>query len=250
VTVSAAQVRALAALGITGEQLFAVIDVIEMRDERNVTDRDVLRDGPMTSAERSRNYRARKRHEKRDEITVTPLVTPPPSPPSNGFPTPLPITTPSTPTLALAREPSDDGWPKDAGERFWKAYPHKVAKKAALRALAAARRTGVTFERLMFALDRYKLEKPPDRAWCNPATWLNGGRWDDEPANSETSNGQSTFQNRTAQAPRSGATGQDAILAGMGRLADRIRARGDAERREREASDDGGAAAGNDARLI
>lgn len=176
---------------------------------------------------------------------------PPPSPPSNGFPTPLPITTPSPPARSFStREPSDDGWPKDAGERFWKAYPHKVAKKAAMRALAAARRTGVTFDRLMFALDRYIHEKPPDRAWCNPATWLNGGRWDDEPAKSETENGAKSNHDRTPHPPRSGATGQDAMLAGLGRIADRIRARGDAERREREASADGGIAGGTGSRLI
>lgn len=75
-----------------------------------------------------------------------------------------------------------DAWPRDAFEKFWKSYPHKIGKAAAVKAFAAAKRTGVTFERLMFGLERYINEKPPDRPWCNPATWLNGGRWEDEPA--------------------------------------------------------------------
>lgn len=212
-TISAAQLRELAALGIAGDQLLAVVEIMEMRDERDVTTRDARRDGPMTSAERSRNYRARQRDAKRDERDVTQNVTEPPSPPSNGFPTPLPITTPSSPTFAFARE-ADDAWPSDAFDRFWKAYPHKVARKAAQRAFAAAKRTGVTFERLMFALDRYKLEKPPDRAWCNPATWLNGGRWDDEPAaTSEASNGQRTHT------PNRKSPGSD-FFAGLASLAE------------------------------
>jgi hypothetical protein len=91
------------------------------------------------------------------------------------------------------------------------------------------------------SLAKGKRHRDVDAAWRN---------WVTSPYQNGALNGQPTLQNRTAQAPRSGATGQDAILAGMGRLADRIRARGDAERREREASDDGGAAAGNDARLI
>jgi hypothetical protein len=73
-------------------------------------------------------------------------------------------------------------WPADAFDQFWTAYPEKVAKKAALRAFAGAARTGVKFETLMFGLDRYKREKPADRAWCHPTTWLNGARWADEPS--------------------------------------------------------------------
>lgn len=80
------------------------------------------------------------------------------------------------------------------------------------------------------------------RKWCN---WcLNDVEWNGK------SNGQQSNGHRTAQTTRSGATGQDAILAGMGRLADRVRARGDAERRDREASADDGPAQGPDARLL
>jgi len=39
-----------------------------------------------------------------------------------------------------------------------------------------------SIDSLMAGLDRYKHTKPPDREWCNPATWLNQGRWNDAPA--------------------------------------------------------------------
>lgn len=91
------------------------------------------------------------------------------------------------PSLSLVGGDDTRGdYPSDAFDQFWRFYPHKVGKKAALKAFAAAKRTGVTWARLRFALDRYVAEKPPDRAWCNPATWLNQGRWDDEPANNPT----------------------------------------------------------------
>lgn len=79
-----------------------------------------------------------------------------------------------------------DDWPKDAFDQFWRRYPHKVGKAAALKAFAAAKRTATPWARVLFALDRYIAEKPPDRPWCNPSTWLNQGRWDDEPARAST----------------------------------------------------------------
>jgi hypothetical protein len=34
---------------------------------------------------------------------------------------------------------------------------------------------------MMIGLEAY-VDKTDDRPWCNPATWLNEGRWDDQPA--------------------------------------------------------------------
>ena len=69
-----------------------------------------------------------------------------------------------------------------AFERFWVAYPHKVGKQDAAKAFSAALGRGVQIEPMLDALHRYIRTKPPDRAWCNPATWLRQGRWDDEPS--------------------------------------------------------------------
>lgn len=64
-------------------------------------------------------------------------------------------------------------------DQFWEKYPHKIGKRAALKAFGKAR---VPLEALLLGIDRYIAEKPRDRPWCNPATWLNQGRWEDQPS--------------------------------------------------------------------
>jgi hypothetical protein len=76
--------------------------------------------------------------------------------------------------------------------------------------------------------------------WC---TWvMNDVEWNG------AKNGAKSHGHRTAQG--AGSTGQDAIIAGLGRIADRVRERGDAERREREMADGDDAARSDDARLL
>jgi hypothetical protein len=66
---------------------------------------------------------------------------------------------------------------------FWPAYPHKVGKGAAERAFERVRKSGkVSLAELLSGLQRYIADKPADRDWCNPATWLNQRRWEDSPA--------------------------------------------------------------------
>lgn len=72
----------------------------------------------------------------------------------------------------------------DRFEQFWAAYPHKVGKKVAEKKYWIVRRD-VSHERIMEGLALYKETKPDWKAWCNPATWLNQGRWDDEPADTK-----------------------------------------------------------------
>nr|WP_246739749.1 hypothetical protein [Martelella sp. HB161492] len=64
-------------------------------------------------------------------------------------------------------------------DRFWPAYPQKVAKPAALKAFMRAR-TRADLEAILAGLNRY-VAKRDDRPWCNPATWLNQDRWNDAP---------------------------------------------------------------------
>jgi len=66
-------------------------------------------------------------------------------------------------------------------ELWWRQYPHKVCKGQARKAWIAAIRKA-THQQLMDGVERYMAHKPPDIPWCNPATWLNGERWQDEPA--------------------------------------------------------------------
>lgn len=69
---------------------------------------------------------------------------------------------------------------------FWAEWPNRVGKHAAVKALAAARKRRVPFETIMDGVRAYIRNKPPDRAWMNPATFLNGSRWEDEPARAAT----------------------------------------------------------------
>lgn len=64
---------------------------------------------------------------------------------------------------------------------WWVAYPHKVGKGAAERSFATARKQA-ELSVLMAGVRGYIQAKPEDRPWCNPATWLNQRRWEDQPA--------------------------------------------------------------------
>lgn len=64
---------------------------------------------------------------------------------------------------------------------WWDKYPHKVGKGAAEKSFwKAIKQTDL--QTLIDGLERYISTKPPDRAYCNPATWLNQQRWLDKPA--------------------------------------------------------------------
>jgi hypothetical protein len=63
---------------------------------------------------------------------------------------------------------------------FWSAYPHKVAKLAARRAFCKASVQDASIDDILKGIDNYKANKPPSQAWCHPASFLNGMRWNDE----------------------------------------------------------------------
>lgn len=68
-----------------------------------------------------------------------------------------------------------------AFEQFWLRYPNKVGKPKARAAFEVAV-SKAELPAIMAGLDRYISAKPVDRAWLNPATFLNQERWADEPA--------------------------------------------------------------------
>ncbi|MBX5476780.1 MAG: hypothetical protein IRZ18_06625 [Clostridia bacterium] len=69
-------------------------------------------------------------------------------------------------------------------ERFWPAYPRKVAKKAALKAWLKIRPSPELVDRMLEALARQRASPQwtkDDGAYIPyPATWLNQARWEDE----------------------------------------------------------------------
>lgn len=64
-------------------------------------------------------------------------------------------------------------------DQFWARYPRRIAKLAALKAFARARKTA-SLETILAGVERYVHGKPSWQEWAYPASWLNAGRWDDE----------------------------------------------------------------------
>jgi hypothetical protein len=85
-------------------------------------------------------------------------------------------------------EPEPEPELGDPFEAFWRAYPRKVAKDAARRAFAAAIKRGADPAILIAGAQRYAIERQgePPRFTKHPATWLNGGCWEDEPIGAVT----------------------------------------------------------------
>lgn len=111
-------------------------------------------------------------------VTVSDCHPPlPPCPPSDKEKVPTPLKeinsplNPPTPTFVSAKTREF--------EQFWEIYPNRVGKKAAAKAFICASRRA-PFEKIIAGLEKY-VAKTDDRPWCNPATWLNQDRWDDEP---------------------------------------------------------------------
>lgn len=66
--------------------------------------------------------------------------------------------------------------------RFWNRYPHRIGKLKAHKSFLDVLEIGVSIDVIMAGVELYIRTKPADRPWCNPATWLNQGRWEDQPA--------------------------------------------------------------------
>ena len=72
---------------------------------------------------------------------------------------------------------SDD----DAFQQFWQTYPRKVGKDAARTALKRALKK-TDLETILTGLHLYNLTRPKETQFVvHPTTWLNQGRWADEP---------------------------------------------------------------------
>ena len=74
---------------------------------------------------------------------------------------------------------------KTQGDRFddfWRAYPKRVAKKGARKAYDKAIEGGATDAALLAGAQRYAAERngQDPKYTKHPATWLNGGCWEDE----------------------------------------------------------------------
>lgn len=64
-------------------------------------------------------------------------------------------------------------------EIFWRSFPRRVAKANARKAFAKAIKL-TTLEIMLDAITKYVAHKPSYADYCHPASWLNGGRYEDE----------------------------------------------------------------------
>lgn len=84
------------------------------------------------------------------------------------------------PELATSR-PEKRSFEAEFHEIFWPSFPNKCGKPKALTAFLKARKKD-SLAAIMAGLQRYIADKPPDRPWLNPTTFLNQERWNDQPA--------------------------------------------------------------------
>lgn len=90
------------------------------------------------------------------------------------------------PELALTAPPTPVQPQAEPFDEFWQAYPRKVGKQAASRAFDAARKGGgtgaIVAAAKAFGASVAKWPKDRQEFVPHPATWLNQGRYDDDPA--------------------------------------------------------------------
>jgi 5-methylcytosine-specific restriction endonuclease McrA len=98
-----------------------------------------------------------------------------PAPNREVSPTP-PLEINPTPTTSL-RSVSVSA--REAFDRFWSVWPNKVGRPSAERSFA---KVAAEVDAIVSGVAAYVREKPADRPWLNPATFLNQRRWEDRPA--------------------------------------------------------------------
>jgi hypothetical protein len=185
--------EALVASGATPEMLLAVVRAHEAaREEKDAKRR--AKDAARQAAKRVRDGHAESRGVTRTERDMS--DGPEGAAPATPTYAQVVNTTSSSLRSEEGKEPvSPDGdtpplKPKFAKSngfaRFWEAYPNKVAKVAAEKAYAKAVRSisgpdppGV----ILAGVERAKASRPWREGFIpHPATWLNRGSWEDQPA--------------------------------------------------------------------
>ena len=117
-----------------------------------------------------------------DDTYTLPTTTPTPS--STPTPSPSPTTTNSPLTPQREEETMKKRSEDDRFSEFWSAYPKKVAKQYALKAWKRLKPNADLHQRILKAVEDQKQSeqwrKNNGQYIPNPATWLNGGQWDNE----------------------------------------------------------------------
>ncbi len=163
----------LATIGLTTEQASAVADMLRAVEDATRAEANSAIDARRAS---DRARKERQRHGKSRDITgqhVTERDTPLPN--REVSPTP-PLEINPTPTTLL-RSVSVSA--REAFDRFWSVWPNKVGRPSAERSFA---KVAAEVDAIVCGVAAYVRDKPADRPWLNPATFLNQRRWEDRPA--------------------------------------------------------------------
>lgn len=186
-----AAIREMLARGLTVDQALIAAEAFEPKDDR--TSRQKIN---------ARYYEERKGRLKTSEIKtsetseiktieiVSDDLVPQVSPPIDN----ITLTLSSSPSVSVVerereieRQVKADRMASDF-VRFWNAYPSHEDKKNSAKAFL---KVASEVEAILEGVERYKRDKPADRQWMHPSTFLNGRRWEDRPAqNSGAQNGQ------------------------------------------------------------
>ena len=178
-----AAIRQMLAAGLSIEQALIAAEAFEQQSMPAIEHAELT----ARQARNARYYQSRKERlkasEKRlntSETSYSDAKVSPSSSPSSSSPpiTPLITTPPSSPPSKTARDPRQLAV-RAAFDAFWRRWPHKVGKPAAEKAFA---KCSGEIEAILLGIDSYIRDKPPDRPWLNPATFLNQRRWEDAPA--------------------------------------------------------------------
>lgn len=167
-----------------------------------------------TNADRQRRFREKQKEKQKENAVVTDR---------NGRVTAMkrPDTDTDTDTEAERKKETREValLPPDGFSEFWELWPNKVGKPAALKAFRSALKRGGAPAEILAGVLNYIRDKPPDRPWLNPATFLNQNRWEDQPAqvqNGKVSSISSACDNlvHLVNAGFGGPTSQDGIRGG------------------------------------
>jgi len=204
----AAVLRELMAAGLSGDALVDAVERIESAPSKS------------SNAARQQRYRDRQKEAQTVTRNVTSVTNVTQSTPP-AFPLDVPPKEISNPPLNPPITPHENFRPIakiDPFDAFWRAYPRRTAKLAAQKAFASAIKRGADPNAMTAAAQSFADSPDRDPQFTpHPATWLNQGRYDDQP--------QEIYNGRTGKPERNKVTDNPMVLA-FARMAGHIDADG------------------------
>lgn len=175
-------IEAMEAACIPAEQILIAVKNYAKKTEIEKAESDAQK----RESARQRKIKSRKNNKPVTVTSVTSCDTSPPLvPPSNGFPTPLPITPPLNPPTSPSLR---SGLPKtrarkldypDEFEEFWKIYPtNGASKQSAFQSYLKATANGADHDAIRTACHSYiRFLRATGTPTAHATTWINQQRW-------------------------------------------------------------------------